>query len=181
MNLWFFTLYFLLKHSKILYYFQVYCIYLYIFDICIHYETIPMISVVTVCPHTKLLEHYWPCNLCCLFTILTFLFPAKELHEELWRSSCCLFLKSCGNCWSQCTLENALSGWAFPVVRKSSEALICVSYKQFNSEFCEKTCFGVRNMARFSVLTCGRKFFFLNFRKFFCFIHSVLFLYWVSS
>lgn len=167
-----------MKHSKILCYFQVHCIYLYISDICIHYETITMISIVSIGPHTKLLEYYWPYNLCCLFTILIFLFPAKEFYEELRRSSCCLFLKSCGNCWSQCTLENALSGWAFPVARKSSETLICVSYKQFNSEFCEKTCCGMRNMARFSVLTCGRNFFF-NFRIFFGFIYSVLFLYWV--
>lgn len=129
---------------------------------------IATINLVIISPHTKLLEYYWPYNLCCLFTILLFLFPAKELYEELRRSSCCLFLKSCGNCRSQCTLENALSGWAFPMARKSSETLICVSYKQFNSEFCEKTCCGMRNMARFSVLTCGRKFFF-NFRNCFWF------------
>lgn len=155
-----FTFCFLLTHSKILYYFQVHCVYLSIFDICIHYETITMISIVTICPHTKLIEYYWAYKLCCLFTILIFMFPAKELYEELWWSSCCLFLKSCGNCRSQCTLENALSGWAFSVARKSSETLICVSYNQFNSEFYEKTCCGMRNMARFSVLTCGRKFFF---------------------
>ena len=33
------------------------------FDICIHYEMIT-VSLVTICPHTKLLQYYWPYSLC---------------------------------------------------------------------------------------------------------------------
>ena len=34
------------------------------FNICIHYEMITKISLVTICTHTKLLHYDWPYSLC---------------------------------------------------------------------------------------------------------------------
>lgn len=53
------------------------------------------------------------------------------------------------------------------MARKSSETLICVSYNQFNSEFYEKTCCGMRIWPDFSVNMWEIFFLIFNFRNFF--------------
>lgn len=120
----------------------------------------------------------------CIFTIQKCFSAAEELHEELRRRSCCLFLESCGNRRSQRALENALSRWAFPVVRKSSETLKSLSWTiqlRILGEDLLSMEWGKRamwRMARFSALTCGRKFFFFSFWFWgiFCLFHSLCFV-----
>ena len=56
------------------------------FDNCIHYGMITIISPVTICSYTKLLQYYWPYSLCCTFHLHgLFLFnwrfvPLNPLH-----------------------------------------------------------------------------------------------------
>ena len=47
-------------------------------DICIHYEVITTISLVTICPHTKLLQYYWPHFSC-------YILPPHGLLFYNWR------------------------------------------------------------------------------------------------
>ena len=78
------------------------------FDICIHYEMITMVSLVTICPHKKLLQFYWPYSLCCILHLSTYLLynwksvPFNPLHlfyphaPPFWQPPICsLYLWIC--------------------------------------------------------------------------------------
>ena len=68
------------------------------FDICIHYKMITVISLVTICPCTDLLQYYWPYSLCCMYPrglLYNWRFvPFNPLHLFLY----CLQPLPSGNC-----------------------------------------------------------------------------------
>ena len=57
------------------------------FDIYIPYEMISTINLVTIYPHTKLLQYYWWYSLCCIFhpSGLFTLGCLYQLYPSLWK------------------------------------------------------------------------------------------------
>ena len=74
---------------------------LYSADICIHYEMVTTISLVTICPQTKLLQCYWSYSLYYILYDLHCIFHRWGFHlyhvpttSSLWQSPLCsLYLR----------------------------------------------------------------------------------------